>query len=394
MSQAVRRSRSLSLASLPYLVASLSLALSGATGCTPTAPGGKADGAKPEGKDKDAPPAKDSGGDAVEQKSQAEPQAGVELHEWGLVGTAIADPLARVHLAGGPRARAGAVPILHDVSSMAVGKPVIYAHLKGDAPIAMSVTVRVPKSDILEIWPATALDKSENEVVARWNVTVTKNENCVRAPWPTAQDPACGTVSDQYCELAEIESYATEDGACIVQGDAGHDLLFYRASSSSQQLAVMAQRDDKGVVTVRAREGSKAPAQILWVRRTAESVTATVHPLGAQGVVLDAAATPAAGEAVADPAAWLSEKLLAGGLTADEKTAFMRAWEMALLAPLTTPAAGQMPPVGLAPSADAILYLLEPDEIEGLVSLESEPKAMATKRVFVGHVDLSPPVTR
>ncbi len=385
-------------------------------GCTPAAPSASQE-AKATSTPNQPPvteaTANTGGGATNEATADAVPDSvAVELHEWGLIATAIADRQILTFVGAGPHHPPPAIKpapqgngqgtSLSDLggggkSPMGTKKPVIYAHLQGEAAQTFRVSVRTPSSAIVEHWPQGELVDADGLGQVSWNVTVKPADQCVLAAWPAADDARCTGTADGYCELQELSSYATADGSCIAVEGADYDHLFYRASSSVGRSALTTVRDEKGFVVVRAREGAAAPTSFLHIRRLGRAVEVTKYPMTGDAILIPSTGSAPQGEAVADAGAWLKEALDGGGLTPDERDAFVRAWQHDLFDPITDRAASTSAKsgsvaTGPAPTREAILYVMSEAELDAITKLEITPKPQALKRVFLGYVDLvSPP---
>ncbi len=329
----------------------------------------------------------------------------VELHEWGLVGHALRDQTEELRVASGPhRSRAadglgignaglgiGGIGKGGGGQGRGTGKPVIYAHLLGDAPPqTLRIGIKLFGGAVYEHWPAGTIAPANSGETLSWEAQIKPASDCTELQWPKAEGTDCGSPDDDYCELSEIANYKTDDGACIVVGDKAHDHLFYRAGAQFGKMSIAASRADDGSVTVKPVEDKGAPAWFVHIRREGNAVEATRYNLTADGIVLPAKGLAEGGEAVADPSAWLAQVLSDGGLTPDERDAFIRAWDSTLLRPLPTTPGDPLAPPGLSGSRDALLYVMTSAELEQVAKLEVEPAPAAIKRVFLGHIDLAP----
>ncbi|MEZ4335853.1 MAG: hypothetical protein R3B82_04430 [Sandaracinaceae bacterium] len=285
------------------------------------------------------------------------PQTGQQIVNQGVdTATGVLDALT-----GGRRGRSGPIA--------APRKPVLYFHLDQPTPdfhFDLTVTLGATGT-IVEHFPTGAL--AEHQVT--WSQVQLATESCTGGPYPTADSPACESVSDGYCEAAELSGYTSSDAGCLTFAGAQQNFLFYRGESPAPDLPLTIVRNADGTVTVTNASLGTPVGELLRLRRSGDTIQVAQIAIPAVGasVSVGVPATPAS-DAHRET---IRSQLRSIGLTDGEAQAFERAWFGELFdAAAATPHA----------FPDAVLFFLPADRIDGFAHLEATPAPSATVRAM------------
>lgn len=311
-------------------------------------------------------------------------EAAYAIHEWGFIGQ---------HYAAGEDEllTSRAVPSPEIVRLLGVGdqgfgfggKPVIYVHLQGEGAVARFRASLSTAGRFIEEWP-----HGENSTDSRltWDVEARRGSCSAVGNYPVAADAHCGGVADHYCEAAELAHYETEDSACLTVAGKEWNHLFYRAEVSGA-LPLRVSKSD-GTFTVHS--SAAIPGRLMRIHRTDDAS-------GTHVALFDA---PAAGESMTLPStdeaasvgiAALQAELRALGMSEDEASAFMTAWQPELFG--NTPERSRVemvgrPPLALQPKADALIYFLPMTTLDAMVPLDFTPPPTEVRRAVLMRIDL------
>ena len=343
----------------------------------------------------------------------------VDLHEWGVV-----EFRGDVEIRNSPRR----VPVIrHPVT---VDKPVIYAHLLGDADhVSMSIVLRSPGGGIAEHFPIApastgdaacressdelgdacdsdgllpeldtldadlvAEDDGMEDVSPELGARLSRADRAVfRLPqldavawseldihrgactgvrtYPSRDSVLCANTGDNTCEVSELRDYETPDGACLTHAREIYEHLFYRLRMPPSRPPLSLEMLDG-----RANLGNEGEADIvgpLFVMFGSET------PYAGQVAVLDR--LPAStfvsvppSIAIAEFPRLFGEALLAAGLTEAEAVAFERAWNEDFM--------HNVPPAGAT-----LVYLLPREIIDAIAPMEVVPPPREFHRVWIAR---------
>lgn len=288
------------------------------------------------------------------------PQAGYDLHEWGLLTVAP----GVVELGAGPGTQPAPQP-----PEIVVEKPVIYVH----ATEATQFNVRVVPGNgyaLAERWPGSGTP-------LQWDVRATGSACAGQTTYPTTCDSA-----DGYCETRELAAYEAADASCLLVGEQRASLLFYRFRAEPDVAANLpVQISAEGVRASSARVAWRVRGNASGVQTWRIDLNGTPTPLAESG----AQGAPAA-------AAWMHHELERRGLTDAERSAFERAWWSALFGMDVSAEQSAIEEDVLeevvaersaSPNFDTLLYFLEDTEITAVARLDAQPAPRRTRRVFV-----------
>ncbi|MEM7608957.1 MAG: hypothetical protein AAF411_26715 [Myxococcota bacterium] len=306
------------------------------------------------------------------------------IHEWGLLHFGLNEPLGMATAGPGHFPRSIHVESDSYEEPAVAYKPVLYVHLT--QPTAQfRAQIRAPGGSIVEHWPA---GERASDAVAWADVRATQGA-CTGLSYPSIFDERCqGPELDGFCELAELGTYETNDGACLQVGGAQANNLFYRAFIPHR--APLAVSMDGDVAVVRHQNGAAVPGKLIRVRRQRRGRwlhVATVDP-------------PAPGASVridrpteeGDLMVTLDRHLRELGLTESERSAFDRAWRVDLVGGPRQPSlqgARQSQPPTL-PAPDALYYWLAPEHANAMLPLSFDPPPREVKRGLLVRVHLAP----
>lgn len=300
--------------------------------------------------------------DPASHGSGAADEAGYEVHEWGLVRAGAGDVL-----------EVGAFGPGIGLPLMVVEKPVLYFHLDGDEPIALtSVRAVAQAGELREHWPLSAHDATS----VTWGPLMLRRGACPLLP-PSRREEACaGLPEGETCESLGLAVTVASDADCVVSEGGESPLLFYRSTSRGLVAPLRASR--RGDEVIVEHTGS-APLPGLLVRfdGTWAGVQATIVTPPAPGETLHVAAGTEAPD-VARAAIDRSMREL--GMTSGEAAAFLSAWDRDLFAPSEDVAeeiVERMP----APVV-TLLYFLPPADVDRLATLELTPAPRAVRRAM------------
>lgn len=319
-----------------------------------------------------------------------------DIHEWGLIDVDLS--AQRVELAAGPGhvtpvaqlqpiaqpqphpqpqpiAQPQPIPIPQPQPNpvrppiAAPRKPVLYFHLRDANPsFTFDLTVNLAGIRLVEHFPQG--NASANSV--RWEDVGLRAEHCSGGPYPTASDPRCQNLADGYCEVAELETYVTNDSGCLTVGGQEQSLLFYRGDGTAPPLPVTIERTPEGTVRI-TNASMTSVGSVLRFRRAA--------PGGPIHVVMDNMPGPGGNVVIPMPSApangahrdAIRRQLTALGMTPSESEAFERAWFGELFD-------------GAAPTphafTDAVLFFLPEGGADAYARLEASPPPASVRRAM------------
>ncbi len=351
----------------------------------------------------DVPPTGPTTGPAhPEPTTPAAQTADYEVHEWGLLRATAGDVLS-----------AGAIGPPREVEPMAVDKPVLYFHTASPMTIAR-VAVDAHGGAIVEAWPSPPRTGDASELVWR-NVAVDPTGECRPSPLPTASDTACTSLpAGDLCEVPSLALARTPGSACLHMPEATESLLFYRVRTRAFTPPLRFERRAPGgaEVTVTNEGGTAIPGWLVRMHDDYGTVSALAvrapgpHESIAVGADFDAAARagnhataddqPMRGPANAEPGRRaIRDTLREIGLTEEETSAFLRAWDPALfaLAPsdlsVDSLTASDETDRRVAPT-DSFLYFLPAADCERVARLELDPPPRSITRALAVWSQLRP----
>jgi hypothetical protein len=345
----------------------------------------------------------------------AAPQApaAYEVHEWGFIGYHAGPTGAEAQLMvagpghfpawGGETLGLGTIGHGGGGGYGSGGKPVLYVHLApGTDSLTFSATVALPpgagtrRSYFAEHFPPASRSDEGGGSQLRWEGVRATRNGAVGAQYPTGDSMACRIAPDGYCEAAELARYETTDAAALQINRVTYTHLFYRADIGTALPLHVTLDGDR--VTAQNTGPEAIPGRMLRIVREGTSASTRV-------LILDPPA-PAASLEVAAPVetgpdgalAWLREGLRNLGMTQPEIEVFLIAWrEMLLGADEATAAAGPIvqvgvPPPGLRPKCDSLVYFLPQAAVDRAVPLAFDPPPRAVRRAILAQVELATPV--
>ena len=303
------------------------------------------------------------------------PTSPLDVREWGLIDV-YSD--GQIELAAGPGSAASR-PATHPARPtprppMPMRKPVVYFHLDPNVP-SLDVRVEVHIAGaMIETWPTPTSQTGVDHIV--WQGTVTQ---CPPGAQSAANDSAvqaarahCQT-SDHICEVADLPTYETSDGACVNVGAQAARLLFYRgelAQGTSFPIAVTP------AATIALSTALEHP--VFFVRDGAGSVhDAQVGELSFSTATGGQEPNLPRADTLIEP---FTAELIRAGLSADEARAFMAAWSDSLFGNQATRGIGRR---GVAPPESTLLYFLPRADIERLAPMTVQPTPRSLERVMV-----------
>jgi hypothetical protein len=324
--------------------------------------------------------------------SPASGSPGFVVHEWGLIGAMIDS--AEFSVASGVTPES---PSVAQPNRAAPGKPVIYVHLdEGIDEARFDLVIGGRPERMLEQWPPSNDTRPLGDAtMLSWTGVVATRGACPAptAP-PTADSIACASVSDQFCEAAEIPRYAAGHASCLHIGAVQTELLFYRSTGlTTTSLPLRIIRPDGPFEVLLGGGGAGAGATggvegpVLWLERTPDGATRIrpLMPTERRGPIppdANGALTPA------ETRALLRRESVRRGLTEAEADAFVDAWAPAFfdVCHRSGPEAGGLPPYALAPADASLLYFAPPETIDALIPLTTTPPAREVRRVFLVRI--------
>ena len=302
--------------------------------------------------------------------------AAFDVHEWGLIDV-YTD--GQIELAAGPGSAASQPAVAPTQPAyrppMPMRKPVVYFHL---APEVQRLDVRLEvhiAGTMIETWPTPTSQVGADQVV--WQGALTQ---CPEGAHSAANDSAvqnaranCQTP-DHVCEVADLPTYETSDGACVEVGAQTGRFLFYRGdlphgttfpiAVSPQATLALSTALDHPVFLVSEGAGSMHEAHV------GELALPTAQ--GAQPNL------PRADSLIAP----FTAELIRAGLTADEARAFMAAWSASLFGG-EEPAQATRRDRAVPPPEGTLLYFLPRADIERLAPMTITPTPRSLERVMV-----------
>jgi hypothetical protein len=320
----------------------------------------------------------------------AAPTPTFEVHEWGLIDFVpsrsifeiaagpgeperVPVPVPVVRPNGHTKVRPPPVhpshtPMVTMSVDMRRRKPVLYFHLGPDTlSIDVSVSVSTPPGRVVEHWPTT----DAHGAGYRWlGVEVTEG-SCTGLSYPSATDPECADV--EYCEVAELAQYESNDADCLNFRERRYNHLFYRGAGEPSPLPLVVTRDGDGVQV--SHGGTSAiPGSILYIVNESGTRRAAIIAPPAVGEEMTLPEPEASNMDAAQTS--LDETLSELGLTAGESGAFKRAWDDELF--------------GADAVAAAVLYFLPRADVVRAAPLEFEPAPTAIHRAMLVRIDIAP----
>jgi len=291
----------------------------------------------------------------------------VELHEWGLYSVRLGDPALQATTRG-------------DVEPLgfedALGKPVLYAHLRpGLESHHFQVAVEPSSGEIVERYPP-------------WDVT-TVARRCERRRRHYFCEPR---PADGYCEALSGRSNETDDGACLIVDEHEWDHLFYRAAVARQPELPLEVRGDGDGVRVRAR--AQIPGHLIFVARGDSDDATTVRVVAPPGEG-EEVTLPSPDASAEEGVTALGEDLVALGLTENERDAFLGAWQRELFGTGHLHAVATAMPPSLRSPKRMLLYWMPPAAVNEVVRLDVSDD-VEVKRILLVRVglDYDPPRAR
>ena len=257
---------------------------------------------------------------------------------------------------------------------MPMRKPVVYFHLDPNVP-SLDVRVEVHiAGTMIETWPTPTSQTGVDHIV--WQGTVAQ---CPEGAQSAANDSAvqaarahCQT-SDHVCEVADLPTYETNDGACVNVGAQQGRLLFYRgelARGTTFPIAVTP------AATLTLSTALEHP--VFFISEGAGSVhDAQVGELLFPATTGGTEASLPRADTLIEP---FTAELVRAGLTQDEARAFMAAWSDSLFGGQPTRDIGSR---GVAPPESILLYFLPRADIERLAPMTVQPTPRSLERVMV-----------
>lgn len=333
--------------------------------------------------------------DTPEQPAEPEPVANdFSIHEWGFIAHhfADADDTSRF-VATSPGSFAPPQIGLHGLSGIgrAGGKPILYVHLPDGTESAQFTASLVlgQGGEFVEHWPEGEIQGTR----LMWNVSARPGTCSAQGRYATRDHQRCNGIRDGYCEAAELGAYETTDGACLTVAGADWNHLFYRAQAPGP-VPLRFEPTEAGN-RIHNNASDPIPSKLIRIRRHDSRAETRVH-------IFDA---PAPGESLVLPdetetaASFASTQLraaLAGlGMTDDEASAFMVAWESELLGktgdePDAAPFQFGVPPSALRSKSDSLIYFMPESSVNRLLRLEVTPAPQEVRRAILVRVDLNP----
>lgn len=333
--------------------------------------------------------------DTPEQPADPEPVANdFSIHEWGFIAHhfADADDTSRF-VATSPGSFAPPQIGLHGLSGIgrAGGKPILYVHLPDGTESAQFTASLVlgQGGEFVEHWPQGEIQGTR----LMWNVSARRGTCSAQGRYATRDHERCNGIRDGYCEAAELGAYETTDGACLTVAGTDWNHLFYRAQAPGP-VPLRFEPTEAGN-RIHNNASDPIPSKLIRIRRHDSRDETRVH-------IFDA---PAPGESLVLPdetetaASFASTQLraaLAGlGMTDDEASAFMVAWESELLGktgdePDAAPFQFGVPPSALRSKSDSLIYFMPESSVNRLLRLEVTPTPREVRRAILVRVDLNP----
>jgi hypothetical protein len=268
-------------------------------------------------------------------------------------------------------------------------KPVIYVHLgKGVDAIEFDVSVTPKQGRVVEHWPDTTPDSGVAAAIT-WQDVRAATTSCDGASftYPSAGDPACVTA-DGLCEVAELASVETSDGACLEVAGKTYEHLFYRGELDALPLGVTLAEQPGGALRLTNVSGA-ALTGAMRVTTDGSRPSTKVDAIAelAPGAHVDLPAE-AGGTEVAASLAAIRVELVQRGLTDPEADAFLRAWSSDLFG--IDPNGPDAPklPAGTATGAtpakhDLLLLWLDREVVDELLPLAFTPAPTRIERAHL-----------
>jgi hypothetical protein len=299
------------------------------------------------------------------------------VHEWGLVRSGPRDTL--VVGAIGP----AALP-RHDLQ--VVEKPVLYFHLAGRSPLALTTaSVTAVDGEIREHWPFTGVAASPMPTTIAWGPLTIETERCgVSVPIDRSAMPCAALLPGEPCESLELARVVSEDASCARIGESAMPFLFYRSTSRGLTVPIGAFYLDFDDINVTNTGTLPIPGRMFRFQRYQGETRVLVFdpPAPGQTILVNHAWRDAA-----EARAALTATILGLGLSEGEAAAFAASWDGAFFGP---PAAAEdlveersVEHAEESPRPeDSVLYFLPPEMVESVARLTFEPPPTEVRRAM------------
>jgi hypothetical protein len=262
-----------------------------------------------------------------------------------------------------------------------LAKPVFYFHRDGEGPLSIDVELTLG-GVMVEHWP---LVSGASGASLAWRGVTVEEGTCSGTRYPTLDEPPCNTLAGaDGCEAIELATVETGDGDCLGYGGARWDPLFFRGELSTPPsfplTATPLGADRYRVAAQRAVIG-----QLVRVRGTSASVLEVPAP----GASIESELLTAS---LREGAEALGRALGEVGLTAEEVSAFRRAWDPTLFEEATASAGETV--ATAAPLAGGLIVprtrdVLSADDADRLATLSFTPAPTRVARGIVVWLDLA-----
>lgn len=318
-----------------------------------------------------------------------------EVHEWGVI-TVDGSNLSRGKFVGGPAASNPKPDVTPTRPIAKKRKPVLYVHLgKGVQEASFTVTVTPPAGRVVEHWPDTTADTGSTPSITWRDVRATTTAcDGKRFEYPAADAPACATP-DGTCEVSELASVETEDGACLEFSGKTYEHLFYRGELDALPLGLTLERTPSGTFRVsNTGQGVIRGAMRVTTHGSRPNTTLDVLAEIPAGGHADLGAE-AVGKDVAAGVTALKAELERQGLTTPEADAFLRAWSSDLFGvdptdPNAPPNSAVLVGGGLPTKSDLLLVWLDRETVDAILPLTFSPEPTRLERAHLLVIELPP----
>ena len=316
------------------------------------------------------------------------------VHEWGLMRAGASDTLSVGAL--GPEA-------LPARDLQVVEKPVIYFHLAGAAPMALSVaTATAVDGEIREHWPFTGVPRTPMPTSVAWGPLTIETERCgVSVPIDRSIMPCAALGPGEACESLELARVVSDDASCVRIGENTSPFLFYRSTSRGLTVPIRAVYLDFDDIVVTNTGTVAIPGRMLRFQRIDGGTRVLVFDPPAPGTTI---MVNHAWVETSDARTALTETLVGLGLTLGEAAAFAASWDSAFFGPRRTAEdVTETPPgehsemparmdgrergtveEGVIPDRpeDSVLYFLPPEMVDQVARLTFEPPPTEVRRAM------------